>query len=51
MAVPNLLSILLLSRVIVRETRHYLWENHLDEVMTEEPPLEDEIAASRKKKG
>lgn len=51
MAVPNLLSILLLSGVIVRETRHYLWENHLDEVMTEEPPLEDEIAASRKKKG
>lgn len=32
MAFPNLISVLLLSGVIVRETRHYLWENHLDEV-------------------
>lgn len=31
MALPNILSLLLLSGVIVRETRHYLWENRLDE--------------------
>lgn len=31
MAFPNLLSVLLLSGVIVAETRHYLWENRLDE--------------------
>ncbi len=31
MAIPNLISLLLLSGVIVKETRHYLWENHLDE--------------------
>ncbi len=31
MAVPNIISLLLLSGVIVRETRHYLWENRLDE--------------------
>lgn len=31
MAFPNLVSVLLLSGVIVKETRHYLWENRLDE--------------------
>lgn len=31
MAFPNLISVLLLSGVIVAETRHYLWENRLDE--------------------
>ena len=31
MAFPNLISVLLLSGVIVTETRHYLWENRLDE--------------------
>lgn len=31
MAFPNLISILLLSGVIVKETRYYLWQNHLDE--------------------
>ncbi len=31
MALPNIVSLLLLSGVIVRETRHYLWENRLDE--------------------
>lgn len=30
MAFPNLISLLLLSGVAVRETRHYLWENRLD---------------------
>lgn len=30
MAFPNLVSLLLLSGVVVKETRHYLWENRLD---------------------
>jgi AGCS family alanine or glycine:cation symporter len=30
MAIPNLISLLLLSGVIVKETKHYLWENRLD---------------------
>ena len=33
MAIPNLISLLLLSGVLVKETRHYLWENRLDENM------------------
>jgi AGCS family alanine or glycine:cation symporter len=32
MAIPNLICVVMLSGVLVRETRHYLWENHLDEV-------------------
>ena len=39
MAVPNLLAVLLLSGVIVRETRKYLWSGRLDDVDTEEPPV------------
>lgn len=31
MAIPNLVSLLLLSGVIARETRHYLWEDRLHE--------------------
>jgi AGCS family alanine or glycine:cation symporter len=30
MAIPNLLSLILLSGVIVAETRHYLWSGQLD---------------------
>jgi AGCS family alanine or glycine:cation symporter len=30
MAIPNLVSLLLLSGVIVAETRKYLWEDNLD---------------------
>ena len=37
MAFPNLISILLLSGVIVKETRHYLWEDRLDEAA---PPVD-----------
>lgn len=35
MAIPNLISLLLLSGVIARETQHYLWEKNLDEDMNE----------------
>lgn len=36
MAIPNLISLLLLSGVAVKETKKYLWENHLDEKSTDE---------------
>lgn len=36
MAIPNLLSLLFLSGVMVKETRKYLWEDRLDEEMEEE---------------
>ena len=39
MAIPNLVAILLLSGVIARETKKYLWENRLDEDSGEEPPV------------
>jgi len=38
MAIPNLIAILLLSGVIVRETRKYLWSGRIDEASDEEPP-------------
>ena len=31
MALPNLVALLLLSGVIVKETKKYLWQNRLDE--------------------
>lgn len=31
MAIPNLIALLLLSGVVVKETRKYLWEGHLDD--------------------
>lgn len=31
MAIPNLISVILLSGVIVKETKKYLWDNHLDD--------------------
>ncbi|MBP1646907.1 MAG: amino acid carrier protein, partial [Bacteroidetes bacterium] len=30
MAIPNLVSLLVLNRVIVSETRHYLWDGNLE---------------------
>jgi len=36
MAIPNLVALLLLSGVIVRETRKYLWENRLDDISPQE---------------
>ena len=36
MAIPNLISLLLLSGVIVHETQHYLWNGNLEESMKEE---------------
>lgn|SRR5574344_405170 len=41
MAVPNLISLLLLSGVVVKETRKYLWRDNLDMDMDEEDQKED----------
>ena len=41
MAIPNLISLLLLSGVIVKETRKYLWSGNLDRDMDEEDQKED----------
>ncbi len=31
MAIPNLISLLLLSGIIAKETKYYLWDNHLND--------------------
>ncbi|MBP5376787.1 MAG: alanine:cation symporter family protein [Bacteroidaceae bacterium] len=36
MAIPNLISLLMLSGVIAKETQHYLWNNHLDDNMEDD---------------
>ncbi len=36
MTIPNLISLILLSGVVARETQHYLWNKNLDEKMPEE---------------
>jgi AGCS family alanine or glycine:cation symporter len=36
MAIPNLISLLLLSGVIVKETNKYLWHGNLDMDMNEQ---------------
>lgn len=38
MAVPNLLSLIMLTGLIVKETKYYLWEDRLDETSDEEIP-------------
>jgi AGCS family alanine or glycine:cation symporter len=37
MAIPNLVALLLLSNVIARETKHYLYENRLDHHAPDQP--------------
>jgi len=39
MAIPNLIALLLLSKVLVKETNKYLWSKKLDETSNEEIPL------------
>lgn len=41
MAIPNLISLLLLSGVVVKETRKYLWSGNLDKDMDEEDQKEN----------
>ena len=35
MAIPNLIALLLLSKVAADETKRYLWSGHLDDEMEE----------------
>ena len=42
MAIPNLISLLLLSGVVVAETRKYLWNKRLDDYETSEIPEIDD---------
>ena len=39
MAIPNIIACLLLSGLIARETRHYLYEDNIDEEFAEEIPV------------
>ncbi len=39
MAVPNILVVLILSGMIARETKHYVWDNNLEEVDDTPIPL------------
>ena len=41
MAIPNLVALLLLSGVAAKETRHYLWQNRLDEESVESGESEE----------
>lgn len=41
MAIPNLIALILLSGVVVKETQKYLWSNKLDDYSTDEIPLVD----------
>lgn len=45
MAIPNLICLIALSGVLVRETRHYLWEDRLDEEDTSPTPMADDQAS------
>ena len=39
MAVPNIIVVLLLSGIVARETKHYVWEDNLDEECADEIPV------------
>ena len=39
MAIPNIISLILLSGVLVKETRKYLWQKQLDKESDEEIPV------------
>ncbi len=41
MAIPNLIALLLLSGVVVRETRRYLWSGHLEDALDEDAGAAD----------
>lgn len=41
MAIPNLIAVLGLSTLIAHETKHYVWDNNLDEVDETPIPIEE----------
>ena len=51
MAIPNLLALLLLSKVLAKETNHYLWNDHLDEQMSDEELCDVDPTATISSKG
>ncbi len=38
MIIPNIIPLFVLSNLLVKDTRHYLWENRLDEILKEDVP-------------
>lgn len=51
MAIPNLLALLFLSKVLAKETNHYLWNDHLDEQMSNEELCDVDPTATISSKG
>jgi AGCS family alanine or glycine:cation symporter len=47
MTVPNLIAVLLLSGVVVKETKHYLTGNNIDEVDTTPIPLRTDLKTNK----
>ncbi len=39
MIIPNVVPLFVLSRILVKETKYYLWDNRIDEVSNDEIPL------------
>ena len=39
MVIPNIIAVLLLSGMIARETKHYVWDGNLDERCNDEIPV------------
>lgn len=50
MAIPNLISLILLSGVVVSETKKYLWDNNLEEISSD-PLIEINTQKKEKNKG
>lgn len=42
MAIPNLISLIFLSGILIKETKKYLWEGDLDKAMEEEVPEQEQ---------
>ncbi|MBS5449928.1 MAG: sodium:alanine symporter family protein [Coriobacteriia bacterium] len=42
MVVPNIICVLLLSGLVARETRHYVWDGHIEEQFDEEIPVHED---------
>ena len=38
MIIPNIIPLFVLSKMLIKETRHYLWNDNLDEYDNEEIP-------------
>jgi AGCS family alanine or glycine:cation symporter len=43
MALPNIIAVLLLSNEVAKITKHYVWENNMEEEDTTPIPLRSEI--------